>query len=300
VSASACRAEAPDPSLLAMTEALASSRLPRFTGKVVVATGAANGLGLAAARQFASEGATLVLVDWDAEALATTGAAIRSQTGAHVELVCGDASDAATARAAIDRARSLGGPDILFNNAGIDPLPATTVPGTSEEEFDRVMRVNVRSVFVFSRTVLPHFIERARGVIVNTASIAGLMACPAEAAYATSKAAVVNLTRAMALDHAGQGVRINCVCPGVLEGVMVDRRREMTREQIDGRHASESGSPMRRAGSYEEVARSVLFLASDDASYCNGTALVVDGGMTSGYSGHGTTVWSLAGSGGAP
>ena len=283
-----------------MTAPTTPARVLRFTGKVVVATGAANGLGLAAARLFAAEGATLVLVDWDAAALATAQQEIQAATGAQVALVCGDASDAATARAALASAKSLGGPDILFNNAGIDPLPATTVPGTSEDEFDRVMRVNVRSVFVFSRTMLPHFIERGRGVIVNTASIAGLMACPAEAAYATSKAAVVNLTRAMALDHAGQGVRVNCVCPGVLEGVMVDRRREMTREQLAGRHASESGSPMRRAGGYDEVARSVLFLASDDASYCNGSALVVDGGMISGYSGHGTTVWSLAGSGDAP
>ena len=284
-----------------MASARPDSRRPRrFAGQVVVATGSASGLGLAAAHQFAAEGATLVLVDWDAAALSLAARAIEAESGTNVVTVPGDASDSATARAAFDAGHALGGPDILFNNAGIDPLPATTVPGTSEEEFDRVMRVNVRSVFVFCRTVLPFFIERRRGVIVNTASIAGLTACPAEAAYATSKAAVVNMTRAMALDHAGQGVRVNCLCPGVLEGVMVDRRREMSGEQIAGRHASEAGSPMRRAGRYDEVARSVLFLASEDASYCNGTALVVDGGMISGYSGHGTTVWSLAGSGEAP
>jgi NAD(P)-dependent dehydrogenase (short-subunit alcohol dehydrogenase family) len=192
-------------------------------------------------------------------------------------------------------ADALGGVDVLFNNAGIDPLHATTVPGTSEEDFDRVMRVNVRSVFVFCRAAIPHFERRGGGVIVNTASIAGLMACPAEAAYTTSKAAVVNLTRAIALDHAAKGIRANVLCPGVLEGVMVDRRREMTDDQIQRRHASETGSPMRRAGTYEEVAKAVLFLASSDSSYCNGTALAVDGGMISGYSGHGTTVWSLAG-----
>lgn len=272
----------------------ATSRPGKLAGRVAIITGSASGLGLASAQLFGAEGARLVLVDWDRGALEQACAAASAAGSPAVLAVGGDASDAATARAALEAARSLGGPHVLYNNAGIDPLPATTVPGTSEEDFDRIMRVNVRSVFVFCRTVIPHFVERGGGVIVNTASIAGLMACPAEAIYATSKAAVVNMTRAMALDHAHEGIRANCVCPGVLEGVMVDRRAEMTTEQLAGRHASEGGSPMRRAGTYSEVAKAALFLASDDSSYCNGSALVADGGMIAGYSGHGTTVWSLA------
>lgn len=265
----------------------------KLAGRTAIITGAASGLGLAAARLFAREGARLVLVDWDVAQLAAAEADVAA-LGGGVSVVQGDASDSVTARAALAAAERLGGLDVLYNNAGIDPLPATTVPGTSEEDFDRIMRVNVRSVFVFCRTAIPYFIARGRGVIVNTASIAGLAACPAEAIYATSKAAVVNLTRAIALDHAHQGIRANAVCPGVLEGVMADRRREMTAEQLARRHASEAGSPMRRAGRYDEVAKAALFLACDDSSYCTGSALVADGGMISGYSGHGTTVWSLA------
>lgn len=260
----------------------------RFAGKVVLATGTASGLGRAAARQLAAEGARLVLVDWDGEALA----AVARETGAIA--VQGDVASEDTIVRAMAAVAALGPLDILINNAGIDPLPATTVAGTTVEQFDRVMAVNVRGPFLFCRAAIEQWLAAGRGgVIVNTASIAGLMACPAEAAYATSKAAVVNLTRCIALDHAKDGIRANIVCPGVLEGVMTDRRVEMSDAQIAARHASEAGAPMGRAGRYDEVAKALLFLASDDASYCNGTPLVVDGAMIAGYSGHGTTLWAI-------
>jgi NAD(P)-dependent dehydrogenase (short-subunit alcohol dehydrogenase family) len=265
----------------------------RLEGKLAMVTGAASGLGFATSLAMAKEGARLVLVDWDGLALVTAMDVIHSSTGAEVDAVQGDASDEATVEAAFAAADRLGRLDVMFNNAGIDPLPATTVVGTTVEDFDRIMRVNVRSVFLFSRQAILRFREAGGGVIVNTASIAGLMACPAEAIYATSKAAIVNMTRAMALDHAKENIRANAFCPGVMEAVMADRRAEMTPEQLALRHASEAGSPMGRAGRYDELARAILFLATDDSSYCNGTALVADGGMISGYSGHGTTVWSL-------
>jgi len=262
--------------------------MKRFDGKLVLATGTASGLGRAAARQLAQEGARLVLVDWDATVLED----VARETGAIA--VQGDVSDEATVARAFAAAEAIGPVDILINNAGIDPLPATTVPGTTVAEFDRVMAVNVRGPFLFCRMAIERWLAAKRGgVIVNTASIAGLMACPAEAAYATSKAAVVNLTRCIALDHAKDGIRANALCPGVLEGVMADRRAEMSHDQLAARHASEAGAPMGRAGGYEEVAKALLFLASDDASYCNGTPLVVDGGMIAGYSGHGTTLWAI-------
>jgi NAD(P)-dependent dehydrogenase (short-subunit alcohol dehydrogenase family) len=97
----------------------------------------------------------------------------------------------------------------------------------------------------------------------------------------------------MALDHAKEGIRANAFCPGVMEGVMVDRRREMAPDQLARRHQAEAGAPMGRAGRYDELAKSILYLASDDSAYCNGTALVADGGMIAGYSGHGVTLWSL-------
>jgi len=265
----------------------------RLAGRIVVATGAASGLGRASAMLMAREGARLILVGWDGDMLAETAGAIRAETGADVATVQGDASDEGTVARAMAAADGRGPLGVMFNNAGIDPLPATTVPGTTVEEFDRVMRVNVRSVFLFCRAAIERMRRTGGGVIVNTASIAGLTACPAEAAYATSKAAVVNLTRCIALDHSKDGIRANAFCPGVMEGVMVDRRREMTAEQIALRHQAEAGAPMGRAGRYDELARAILFLASDDSSYCSGSALVADGGMIAGYSGHGTTLWSL-------
>lgn len=254
---------------------------------MILITGAASGLGLAAARQLAAEGARLVLVDWDSERLAAAARELRAVA------VQGDVSEPGTAERAFAAAAQLGQLDILINTAGIDPLPATTVAGTAIGEFDRVMAVNVRSVFLFCRSAIVQFMQQGGGVIVNTASIAGLMACPAEAAYATSKAAVVNLTRCIALDHAKDGIRANVLCPGVLEGVMADRRAVMTSEQLEARHRSEAGAPMGRAGGYDEVARALLFLASEESSYCNGSPLIVDGGMIAGYSGHGTTLWAI-------
>ena len=258
-------------------------------GRTAVVTGAANGLGRAVALLFAEAGARLVLVDWD-EGVEGVAGQCRDR-GNIATAVVGDASEPETAERSLTEAGEL---DVLVNNAAIDPLAATSIVGTTVEDFDRVMRVNVRSTFVFARAAVTAMVERGRGgVIVNVASISGLLANPNEAAYSTSKSAIVGLTRCIAFDHAHQGIRANCVCPGVMEAVMVDRRRDMTADQLAARAASERGAPLGRAGTYEEIARSVLFLASDASSYTTGTTLVADGGMIAGYSGHGQTLWSL-------
>jgi NAD(P)-dependent dehydrogenase (short-subunit alcohol dehydrogenase family) len=252
----------------------------QLKGKVALVTGGASGLGLAVANQMVAEGAKLVLVDWDHKALEAATARI-AQSGGEVRSVQGDVSDPATATEAIEMViSSFGRLDILFNNAGIDPLGARSVVETDISDWDRILDVNVKSAFLMSRAAIPLMRQSGGGAIVNTASIAGIKPAGDEAAYSVSKAAMVSLTGALALDFAADGIRANCVCPGYMEMVMTDRRRDLTQEQQVARAAGAAARvPLGRQGSYEEVAKAVLFLAGPDASYVTGAALVVDGGL---------------------
>lgn len=246
-----------------------------FEDKVALITGGASGLGLAVAGQMAEQGARLLLVDWNELGLQ----AARTSLGATV--LQGDVSEASVATAAIDLARSeFGRLDVLFNNAGIDPLKAKSVVDTEIGDWDRVIDVNVRSAFLMSRAAIPLMRASGGGAIVNTASIAGLKPAGDEAAYSVSKAAMVSLTTSIAVDFAKDGIRANCVCPGFMEMVMTDRRRDLTEEQQRARaEGAAARVPLGRQGTYEEVAKAVLFLAGGDASYITGAALVVDGGL---------------------
>jgi NAD(P)-dependent dehydrogenase (short-subunit alcohol dehydrogenase family) len=252
----------------------------RFTGKVAVITGGASGLGLAVARHMSAEGARLVLVDRDGASLDAAADGIQ-HSGGEVRRLTGDVSEAATATAVVDLARSeFGRLDVLVNNAGIDPLKARSVIETDIADWDRILAVNVTSAYLMSRAAIPLMREGGGGSIVNTASVAGLKPAGDEAAYSVSKAAMVSLTGTLALDFAADGIRANCVCPGFMELVMTDRRRDLTEEEQAARAASASARvPLGRQGTYEEVAKAVLFLAGPDASYITGAALVVDGGL---------------------
>ncbi len=251
-----------------------------FHGKAALITGAASGLGLEVARQLAAGGARLILVDWDGPTLEEAASAL-AEAGAEAQSLQGDVSHPDVAEAAVDVAGSaFGRLDILFNNAGIDPLRARSVLETGIDDWARVIDVNVKSAFLMSRAAIPLMREGGGGAIVNTASVAGIRPGADEAAYSVSKAAMISLTATLALDFAADGIRANCVCPGFMERVMTDRRRELTDEQQAARAAGAAARvPLGRQGTYEEVAKAVLFLAGPDASYITGAALVVDGGM---------------------
>jgi NAD(P)-dependent dehydrogenase (short-subunit alcohol dehydrogenase family) len=251
-----------------------------FEGKVALITGGASGLGLEVARQMAADGATLVLVDWDAGALESAAAKV-ARAGGEVRSLQGDVSVPATAIAAIELARSaFGRLDVLFNNAGIDPLRARSVVETEVSDWGRILDVNVGSAFLMARAAVPLMRAGGGGSIVNTASIAGIKPAGDEAAYSVSKAAMVSLTGSLAIDFAADGIRANCVCPGFMEMVMTDRRRDLTKDQQTARaEGAAARVPLGRQGTYEEVAKAVLFLAGPDASYITGAALVVDGGL---------------------
>ena len=253
----------------------------RFAGSSVLIVGAATGLGAATADAFASEGAVLTLVDRDGERLAVTAAKLRA-AGASVAEVAGDASMQVTASKAFEACLAAHGAiDILFNNAAIDPLSATTVEHTTEAQWDAIMAVNVKAAFLFCRRIVPWMAARGKGAVINTSSIAGIRPLGDEVAYAVSKAALIQLTRSMAAEYAKHGVRANCICPGFLESVMVDRAAEMTAAALAARAtAAAKIVPMGRQGRYSEIAASVLFLADPvAAAYITGVALAIDGGQ---------------------
>jgi len=251
----------------------------RFQNKVVVATGAAGGLGRAAARLFAGEGAVLVLIDKDERGLQEIAGEL-TQSGATVSCVSGDVSKAAVADEAMRVAvNDCGRIDVLFNNAGINPVG--NLVDTPEDVWDLTMAVNVKSAYLFTARAIPIMERTGGGVIVNTASIASFKASTAEAAYSVSKAALLQLTRVTAKDFAKRGIRANAVCAGFLPKFMADRRASASEEQQLARSRRAADLvPLGREGTYDEIAKLVAFLASDDSSYCTGIGLTADGGQT--------------------
>lgn len=248
---------------------------PRFAQKAVLVTGAGSGIGRATAVAFAREGARVAVNDVDANAAAET---CRLAPGAAA--VPGDVSVAAECdRLVEETVRKLGGLDILVNNAGIGVTG--TVLTTTEEQWDAIMRVNVKGIFLLSRAALGKvMVPRKAGVIVNTASIAGMRGIADRAVYTASKHAVVGLTRAMALDHVKDGIRVNCVCPGTTMTPWIDRRLKESPDPKATFAAMVARQPMGRLGTPEEIAAGILFLASDDSAFATGTALVLDGGFS--------------------
>jgi NAD(P)-dependent dehydrogenase (short-subunit alcohol dehydrogenase family) len=256
-----------------------SHLMSRFTGKVVVVTGAGGGIGRATAARLAAEGASLVLVDRVKQALDETRAVIE-RAGVPVVAVEADVTQWSDVQRYVAAASErFGGIDAFFNNAGIlgAVSPLTEYP---EAEFDRVLAVNVKGVWLGMKAVAPAMAARGGGAIVNTASIAGLRGSPNLIAYTASKHAVVGLTRSAAIELVRRGIRVNAVCPAPIETPMArELEQGFARDNPARAHERFAASiPMRRFGEPDEVAALVVFLLSSDAAYINGGIYTVDGG----------------------
>ena len=248
-----------------------------LSGKVALVTGSTTGIGEACARAFAAKGASVVVTGRD-ETRGNNVCDAIARDGGSALFIRAEVSDPDQCdRLVSDTVKRLGGLDILVNNAGI--LHSGNVVETSDDAWNETLAVNISGVFYMSRAAIRHMAAHGGGSIVNTASEWGLNGEPGYLAYCTSKGAVVQMTRCMALDHAQDGIRVNAVCPGEVHTQLLD---DMLREQggdlEENLKAFAAGIPMKRIAKPDEIARCVVFLASDDASYVTGTNFVVDGG----------------------
>lgn len=250
--------------------------MKQLAGKCAIITGGASGIGRATVELFAEEGAMVVIADINQEAGQAAADAVNARGGTAVFVHC-DVTRAGDCQRVVDAAvEQFGRLDILFNNAGV--IRRSDVLGTSEEEWDLVMDVNAKSVFLMSKYAVPVMAAAGGGAIINSGSGWGLKGGGMALAYCASKAAVVNMTRAMAIDHGGQNIRVNCVCPGDTDTPML-RGEAVQLAQDEGEFLIEAAErPLGRYGEPSEVAQAVLFLASEASSYVTGAALVVDGG----------------------
>lgn len=245
-----------------------------FAGKVVAVTGAASGMGEATARLFAESGATLALIDRNREGLER----VASDTG-RATMHVGDVSNSAFCQNTIDAVVEAEGQiDVLVNAAGT--IHRADALGTSDLDWDRVMSVNVNGMFFLCRAAAGHMVEQRSGVIINFGSIWGGVGSAGSTAYCVSKGAVHQLTRAMALDHAEQGIRVNAVAPGEVRTPMLSSERDHAPSEEELQRMADATIPMKRLADPVEIARVVLFLASDDSSYMTGEIVHVDAGYT--------------------
>ena len=249
----------------------------RFDGETVFVTGGGSGIGRETAMRCAEEGADVVVADVDREAVEETTDAI-GEAGGKASSYELDVRDAEALAEAIDTTAEKGGIDVLVNNAGISH-PRSDMEDVDIEVRDRVIDINTKGVWNGCRAAIPHLKDQGSGAIVNTASLAGLIGMPGGAAYSLSKGAVVNFTRAIAAELGSHGVRANAVCPGVVETPLVTDDRD-PEEWPDLRDRMAEAYPLGRLGRPEDVANAVRFLASEEAAWITGHALVVDGGYS--------------------
>jgi len=252
----------------------------QLEGKVAIVTGGASGIGRATAFLFAGEGAAVVITDLN-EAGGQAVVAEIANRGGRALFEAADVTRAADCKRVTERAlREFGGLHILFNNAGI--IRRASIVELSESDWDRVMEVNVKAIFLMSRQAIPIMEKNGGGSIINTASGWGLAGGPRAAVYCASKGAVVLLTKAMAIDHGPQKIRVNCICPGDTDTAMLRNEARQLGESDDRFLAEATKRPLGRVGTPDEIAQAALYLASDASSFVTGTALIVDGGGLAG------------------
>lgn len=248
-----------------------------FEGKTALVSGAASGIGKETALRFAQRGARLICADKNSTGAAATAADIEA-AGGKATAVALDVTEPSQISAVIDEAAANGGIDILVNNAGITIVGSveTLTPAEWDTEFD----VNLKSIYLMSNAVWPHFKAKQSGVILNTASIAGQIGIAQDAAYCASKAAVIMLTRCMAVDGAPDRIRVNCVCPGFIDTPMIEGFFDDQEDPAAARAFATKLHPLGRLGVPADIANGFVFLASDEAEWVTGTALTIDGGLT--------------------
>jgi len=248
----------------------------RLAGKTAIVTGAASGIGRGIATLFAQEGARVVVADIDDDG----GTRVARELGgaAVARYIHADVSDGAQVRALVEGTiAAFGGVDILVNNAAI--VIFKKLVETEEEEWDRVIATNLRSVYLCSRYTIPQMIRRGGGAIVNISSVRALATTPLVTSYDATKGAIIALTRGLALEHARDGIRVNCVLPGSIDTPVFRSNLRADGDEEEGYRAAADSIPLGRVGQPLDIARAVLFLVSDEASYATGAPFLIDGGM---------------------
>src|SRR4051812_15170632 len=248
-----------------------------FSGKVAFVTGAASGIGRAAALAFAREGASVVVADVSEQDNRETARLIEEQGGRALAVHC-DVTRAEDVKAALDKTvKAFGRLDFAFNNAGVEQKKLAPTAELDEEEWDRILNIDLRAVFLCMKHEIPLILEQGGGAIVNTSSGAGVIGIRGSPAYTAAKHGVIGLTRAAALDYAARNLRINAVCPGHIDTPMMGR---FTGGTDEGRAKVIAEEPAGRMGKPEEIAAAVVWLCSDSAAFMVGHAMVIDGGQT--------------------
>ena len=255
--------------------------MKRLDNKVVIITGGAGGIGSAASRIFAAEGAKVVIADLDEKAGIALAAEINASGGNCCFVKC-DVSDSTSVRNVLDICKSqFGGLDVIYNNAGVYLANKDgRITDIEEDIWEKVLAINLRSVFLFCKYGIPLLAERGGGSIINTASSAGMIGIPNCDAYTATKGAIVQLTKSMAAEYGRYNVRTNCISPAAIMTPMVRISNPPDCDAFDENAFLNLRTPLRRYGTPEEIGKIAVFLASDDATYLNGAIIAADGGIT--------------------
>ncbi len=252
--------------------------MTRLAGKAAIVTGAGTGIGRAIALALAREGAKVAVAGRRREKLQEVAQAIQRAGGEALVTVCDVSSEADSQRAVKDAEQALGHVNVLVNNAGA--LSVSTVESISVEEWDRLMATNLKGPFLMSRAVLPAMRRAGGGAIVNVGSVLGPVGMKDRASYCASKGGVTMLTKAMASDHAPEKIRVNCLCPAIVETDLIGELFSKSEEGRQARDARLATLPLGRFGKPDDIAELAVFLASEESSWITGTAIPVDGGLT--------------------